>query len=374
MATNRTYPFEHFQFKAGNLILYSAGSPSFPADFTRDTLIAGLLARDPTLLHDQLLFCSQNQGAICDPQSGEEPGKIHHEIPPAEMRGLSTLYNACDTTALYLFGMDIYERLTHDRAFITTQNANIEKAVAYILQHLKSDLFTEDPAYCGGTAYALQVTYWKDSYIPVRQKGDPVYPIVYSLVQAQNIQGLRSAGRLLKQNNLYKRANAMVQALMQLFDEDFQTFPVGIDQEGMIKGVSSDALHMLFYLQLDDIAKDIVDKIAHSAKVLETKLGYRTLSPDIASLTTDKKSAFPGYHTRAVWPFEQALIHLASRKFNLTRVTSVCARIASYLDTYPELFIIEGEEFKKSGTTEQLWTVAAGKYFDNPNEYSFLLA
>ena len=37
--------------------------------------------------------------------TGEEPGKIHHELPGVKQDGLWTTYDACDTTALFLLAL-----------------------------------------------------------------------------------------------------------------------------------------------------------------------------------------------------------------------------------------------------------------------------
>lgn len=70
------------------------------------------------IIREQLRFSSALQGRKKDHYTGEEPGKIHYEYPPVELRGYSVMFNACDTTALYLIAMETYLALTDDRAFI----------------------------------------------------------------------------------------------------------------------------------------------------------------------------------------------------------------------------------------------------------------
>ena len=91
---------------------------------------------------------------------------------------------------------------------------------------------------------------------------------------------------------------------------------------------------------------------------METKIGYRTLSPGEADRVKDK------YHTYTVWPFEQAIIHAGARKFGLTDVQEKCLRIVPYLDTHPEIFTLD-KGIKKGGCDPQLWTIAAKKYFES---------
>jgi glycogen debranching enzyme len=119
---------------------------------------------------------------------------------------------------------------------------------------------------------------------------------------------------------------------------------------------------MLYFLEKDDLPEKRVERIVKASKVLETRLGYRTLDPaekyNAALGTTED-----GYHARTVWPFEQAFIHIAARKFGLPAVTKVSERIVRHLDTFPELFIIDDSGYRSGGSQIQLWTVAAKHYF-----------
>ena len=47
------------------------------------------------------------EGTKVDANTGEEPGKIHHELPGVRLRNMITTYNACDTTALFLIAFVI---------------------------------------------------------------------------------------------------------------------------------------------------------------------------------------------------------------------------------------------------------------------------
>src|SRR5579863_7794123 len=85
--------------------LYQAADPGYAANFSRDSLTYALLAEDLRALRAQIEFSARHQGRRRDPESGEEVGKIHHELPGVLMRGLWTTYNACDTTALFVIGL-----------------------------------------------------------------------------------------------------------------------------------------------------------------------------------------------------------------------------------------------------------------------------
>lgn len=348
------------KFEDGTIIYY-AGIPKFKNNFSRDVFVSGLLARDWEILLSQLILSAKHQGQKKDPQSGEEPGKIHHEIPGVVLEGLSTKYNACDVTALFLIAHRIYQELTGDYSLAETQKDQIERAVAYILSHLKDDVFIETPELSGGKRFALWVTYWKDSVLLDREGGEPFYPVVYPLAHAINISGVRSAAEITASRKLKKIAERMVQKLETMFDKEQGTFPIAIDERGPIHAVSSDALHMLYYLEPGDIPPATLKQIIDTSKVLETPLGYRTLEPEAA------KRMITGYHAKTVWPFEQALIHRGAKIFGLNRPLEITERILEWItDSNPELFELEDDGRVQSGGCDpQLWTIAAKSYFSS---------
>ncbi|MFH1238361.1 MAG: hypothetical protein ABIH79_03175 [archaeon] len=342
-------------------LLYKAGLPHFPRNFTRDSIISAILMKDSKALKHQLSFCASKQGNEKNAYTGEEPGKIFHEFPGVEIHGKSTEFSACDTTALYLIGHEVYQKLTEDKKLATKQSKQIEKACEYIISHLKKDLFAEDPKLSGAKDFALKVTYWKDSEILRRKNGKPRYPVVYTLAHIQNMRGLKSGAKILSSKRLKEQAEKMVTALQKLYYPKLKSYCIAIDAHGPIHGASSDLLHSLFYLDPSDISDEQLNGIVNSSKELETKIGYRTLSPKMAGKVGDQ------YHANTVWPFEQAMIYEGARKFGLTDIQKICLRIISHLDTAPEKFTI-GKEIKKSGCDPQFWTIAAKKYFEAPKK------
>ena len=344
--------------------VYQAGLPGFPRNFTRDGIISAILAGNAEMLEGQIAFSSIHQGIKKDSITGEEPGKIFHEYPGVTIRELSTEYNACDTTALYLIGHRVYQKLTGDDTLLNRYRNNIARAVNYIIKHLDNrDLFIEDPLFCNADKFSLKVTYWKDSSIIGRSEGEPCYPVVYPLAHIQNMNALKSAAGMLELGKLAAIADRMRGALDYLYDESSGTFYLALDKEGPICGISSDALHALFYLETDDLPANKIKEIVESSKILETPIGYRTLSPESAG---ELKSS---YHTRTVWPFEQAIIHAGAKKFALKHVMEVSSRIMPVLDTDPEIFVLEGGQYKKGGCDPQLWTIAAKEYFKSKKAF-----
>lgn len=371
---------ERLKIRINGIEVYAAGLPYFGRNFSRDSLIAGILRRDPEMLRRQISFSAQKQGTKKNPFNGEEPGKIHHEFPAVinEARGVSTEFNACDVTALWLIALREYKNLTGDRSLIERYRRNIAAAADYIQQHLDAGLFFDDPKFCGSDTWALDVTYWKDSIMIGRKGGRPLYPVVFTLAHIINSKGLESAAEFLGSSDIKRSAETMIAALGRLWDEETGNFLIAQDRGGAIRAVSSDSLHALFYLDSDDIPAHYPERIVESSRVLESPAGYRTLDPGVA-LEIDEgmdSRIMPGfegaaedsrilYHTRSVWPFEQAMIHGGAKKFGLERPLEVTSRVMSWLeDTDTEYFILEdGGKIKKAGCDPQLWTIAAKHYF-----------
>lgn len=343
----------------GKFQLYNAGLPNFPRNFSRDSLVSAILVGDADALRNQLSFCAVRQGANKNLHTGEEPGKIFHEYPGYLMKnGLSTEYAACDTTALYVICHEIYQRLTGDKNLAKAQASNIKQAVGYIRAHLKDDLFIESPEFCGAKQFALKVTFWKDSALINRKEGEPVYPVVYTLAHIQNMCAMRKAAKLLDSEELKNISNKMSESLQKLYDSEQGTLYIAVDAQGPIRGVSSDPLHALFYLEREDLQKEQLERIIQSATEIETPAGYRVLTPQLTHKIEDQ------YHANTVWPFEQAIIHSGAKKFDFPHVQEVSSRVISYLDTDPEILTLNESKVKKGGCDPQLWTIAAKKYFE----------
>lgn len=352
--------------------VYGAGIPTYARNFTRDAIISSLLMEDSKMMKNQLMFSAHLQGKKKDNFTGEEPGKIFHEHPAVIKRGLSPEFNASDTTALFLLGHEIYQKWTRDRELAEKQKENIKKAVGYIKSHLKGGAFIESPKFWGAKKGSLNVTYWKDSEIVDRESGVPAYPVTYFLNQVQNYRGMKSAYFLLKDEKIKKDIAAMKNYIDEKFyDKKEKRFYIAIDKKGPVGADSSDELHSLFYFGEDELKPEIVDNIVRNSSAIETDYGYRTLSEKDSYRVSDP------YHAMTLWPFEQAIINIGAKKFNLKKVEQISSRIVKHLDTAPEIFDIlsreKGKVFKKGGCDPQLWTLAAKEYFKNQEKYRIVV-
>ncbi len=339
--------------KKGNL--YDAGHPGFPRNFSRDSIISAILMEDNEMLKNQLLRCAEKQGKASNPDTGEEKGKIFHEDPSVKINEKWTDFAACDTTAMFLIGLENYLNFSADKTLAESLKSNIEAAVEYIYRHTPKNLFLEDPRYCGADNFALKVTYWKDSALIQRVGGEPKYPVTYALAHVQNLRALRCAQEIL-QTDYQQKITQMLDGLHSLFDPSLGLFAAFADEDGKEYIICSDMLHALSYLKPGDLTPVELQSIEKMAETLETSHGYRTIEAKYCNLNE-------AYHSCTLWPFEQAMIHNGANHFDLLKIAEVSARIYKYLDTAPELFFIGEDSFTKSGCDPQLWTIATKTYF-----------
>jgi len=344
--------------------LYCAGLPHYPKNFTRDSLVCSFIFKDKDMLKEQLKFCAHKQGTKKNRKSGEEPGKIFHEYPPFRLFGYNTEYNTCDSNALFLIGHEKYYQWTKDKSLIKKQKENIRKAVNNTLLHLNSDnLFIESPKFSGGKRFLLPTTYWKDTGLIKRFFRTPKYPVVYSLAHIQNLAGIRSAARILQDKILEKKAQEMKKALNKLWDKKRGNFYLAIDKKGKISATDSDTLHALYYLEKGDLTKEQLNKIIEGSKKLESFAGYRARGLEHRGMI-----GYWGHdYSYMVWPFEQAIIHAAAKKFKIKHLQEVSKRVAKFIkskDSY-EILSIKNNKVKGIGCKTQLWTMAAKHYFNN---------
>lgn len=294
--------------------------------FPRDSFISAFLLKDAKFLKDLLFFCIKHQGKKYDSRTGEEPGKIPNEWPESILRGLSTEYNAADTTPLFLIGFYKYFIWTEDINFVRKHAQSINSAISYILKHMKNGIFWEDPKFCGAKRYARKATYWRGGGFVARRNRETVFPATYSLLQVQIVMGLRCAAKLSRKVKLkfnYKFLNSLANDVAKTIFNEFwcKNYPaVSIDKKGRICDLYSDYLNMLFYLEPSDIPKKKLNEIIKASKILETAFGYRAYDPR-------EKAYAPGsYHHGAIWPWDQAYIALGAIKHNKKKGCQGCSK------------------------------------------------
>lgn len=346
---------------------YAAGFPHYPRNFSRDTIIAGIISSSGDLLSSQLAISAHHQGVNYDPLTGEMPGKIHHEFPGVKLSSGDkyTTYNACDTTALFLIAAEgilhLNKRALSD--FLQQNTRKLEQAVDYIFAHVGNDnLFSEKPPE-GSDNYALKVTYWKDSILPQTDgKIEPVYPVVFALAHFIAARGLLSASRLLGDTSLSSTADKMFQTGIKEFIRP-DSYTVYRDSTEELRQVSSDELHSLAYIPRMYANLLPIEAMQDRSESLMTPFGYMCTPSEVSKQLSDR------YHGDTVWVFEQAMIHYGATKFSLDREAGVAASIAEHIGEGQELFSVSSlsEEGAKlpipAGNDRQLWSKAAIEYF-----------
>lgn len=368
----------------------------FPRIFLRDKYRVDQLDPNQESMRQAIKFGAARQGRKFDRLTGEIPGAFPHEVDlvtgiGVELPGIpgyNTLYNAHDIPADWLNNLKLYQLLYSDNNLAVELNGNLTRATDYIYLHTQNNEseFRIDPGLCHAKRFALNVTDWRDSVVPGRKDGKFHYPAVITLLQAQNMSGLESAAYILDTlPNIYQdssteeaswkakaKAKLMREALIgKLYDYDQDTFLIAKDERGKITGVSSDSLHLLYYVRPDYLPQEQLRGLLKSSQVLETEAGYVGLDPSMAATMRNL------YHAANVWPFEQAFINAGARVhleyalrkgFSeeaelLRRVIEVSSRVMEFIkDSDPEI-LDSRNGFKGGGGNPQAWTVAAKEYF-----------
>lgn len=350
-----------FETNGKSLTLYRAGIKDNEVRFdlfSRDLLLSALMRGNTSFLKRTLEFAFHTQGTKKDPKTGEEPGKVIHEYQTIKRKGLKTHYNACDVTQLTLIGLSRYLEASGDIDFLNRWKENVKAGLDYILRHLDEGLFRESPAYSNAKNYALNSTYWKDEQIPERE--EPDYPVVYSLVQAQTISALRAVAGIANKidwggnpDDLEQKAEELRKKLFsELWNSELDYPVVAWDQKGKVSGITSDGLHILYYLREGDIPEDKLNSIMNASTQLETPYGFRTYAPDQPGYAPEN------YHLGSVWPFEQYFIASVGKRLNRSRLEDIAFGSLDAITEHGfyELFSWNGEKLKPLGCEKQLWT------------------
>jgi glycogen debranching enzyme len=293
------------------LSLYHAGKKGDKVHFGlfgRDLLTTSLMTQGTQMMQEAIQFVCATLGKKLDPVTGEEPGRGIHEFSPVMMRGRLTHYNAVEVSLLLLIIAAKYLGMTMNDTFIREEKQGLIAAIAYLRAHMHDGFFLEDPQRCGAERYALRATYWKDSTLPGHT--DPEYPVAYTLVQTEAIAALRAAAKLAEPlgisdqaEELRIMADKVTECLFTDFWDEEANYPLlARDETGKVHGISSDALHMLAYLQKEDIPPGKLAGIVKGARQLATPYGYRTYAPGQIDYSPI------AYHLGAIWPFEQVFI------------------------------------------------------------------
>jgi glycogen debranching enzyme len=306
--------------------LYGAGRPAYLTLFGRDAIILALAAlpfrRGPA--ESALRILARLQGCSEDRWTGEQPGRIPHELRLGESgrfgRRPPISFGSVDATPLFVVLLDEYASQTGDLTLARELEGHARAALEWMWRYgdADGDLLIEYGQ--GDDATRIRNQSWKDSddaiVFPNGALADP--PIAASEVQAYAYAALRRGARLARRawgddvlaRDLARRAAA----LRQRFDEAFwlpdeQTYAMALDpQKRPIPTLSSSIGHLL--------AAGIVPHARSGLLVsqmlrrpLNSGWGVRTVASGSAAFDP------LGYHRGTIWPHDVAVGVLGAARY-----------------------------------------------------------
>ncbi|WP_069868298.1 amylo-alpha-1,6-glucosidase [Streptomyces malaysiensis] len=339
----------------------AAGAPWFLTLFGRDSLWAArmLLPLGTELAAGTLRTLARRQGAVADPDTEEQPGKILHEV----RRSTQNFNEAFAVPPVYYGTVDatpLWITLLHD----SWRWGLAPEQVEQLLPHTESALaWIRDQAaeaddgflrYVDRTGRGLANQGWKDSGDAIRHRdgrlADP--PIALCEVQAYAYEAARGGAALLR---AFGRPGADVweewaEGLATRFRKRFWVedargaYPaVALDRDGRpVDSVTSGFGHLLGTGLLNQ-----EESAALAARLtgpdLDSGHGLRTLSSDSVGFNPY------GYHIGSIWPHDTAIaVHGLVRAGFPDAAASLAAGLltasAGFAGRLPELFAGHGAE------------------------------
>jgi glycogen debranching enzyme len=315
--TTRTAP-EH--------ALPAAGLPWFMTVFGRDSILTSLQALPftPELAASTLVALGDRQGTRVDDFRDEDPGRIPHEMRYGELtafeeRPHSPYYGSADATQLYVVLLDEYERWTGDADLVRNLENEARAALNWIDEYA-------DLQHNGYVSYerrretGLENQCWKDSWDSISYRNGELagYPRATSELQGYAYDAKMRGARLAREfwGDPAYAAKLEIDAadLKTRFNRDFWVedggyFAISIEPDGRkVDSLTSNNGHLLWSGIVDDEKAPSV--VAHlMGPRLYSGWGIRTLAEGEARYNPI------GYHTGAVWPFDNSFIAWGLRRY-----------------------------------------------------------
>ncbi|MGW8489631.1 amylo-alpha-1,6-glucosidase [Streptomyces sp. NPDC055886] len=304
-----------------------AGVPWFLTLFGRDSLLTSLFALPyrPELAAATLSALAATQGTAHDPDRGEQPGRIVHEIRHGELAHFRQVpygryYGSIDATPLFLVLLEKYTRATGDPSPASRWEGQARAAVDWMFRDGGLDehgylVYTPD-------VRGLVNQNWKDSAGAVcfADGTQAEGPIAVSEAQGYAYDALVRTARLARtcwSDAAYaERLERAAAGLRDRFSRDFwmpeADFPaLALDGRGRrADALASDAGHLLWSGILD----------AEQAG----RVGRRLMEPDffsgwaVRTLASGQQAYHPlSYHRGSCWPHDNAVILLGLARHGL---------------------------------------------------------
>ncbi|MFJ4923388.1 glycogen debranching N-terminal domain-containing protein [Streptomyces sp. NPDC088725] len=297
----------------------AAGSPWFLTLFGRDSLWAArmLLPLGTELAAGTLRTLARRQGAVTDPGTEEQPGKILHEVrrEEANLREGATLppvyFGTVDATPLWVILLHDAWRWGLDPEQVRALLPHAEAALEWLAEYgdADGDGLLE---YIDTTGNGLANQGWKDSGDSIRWRDGTLAeaPIALCEVQAYGYEAAMAGAALLRAFDRpgAERWEEWAAQLQRRFRESFwvddengRYVAVALDaNKRPVDAVTSAFGHLLGtgLLNQEESAL-LVARIA--GPELDSGFGLRTLSTDSTGFNPF------GYHIGAIWPHDTAI-------------------------------------------------------------------
>jgi glycogen debranching enzyme len=305
----------------------AAGVPWFVGLFGRDSLLPTIqcLAFNPDLGPRTAGSLAHWQGTRkSDSRTGEEPGKILHELRVGELAHLHEVsqtptYAAVDSTPLFLIAIARHVVWTGAMALFDTLRPNIDRALDWLARKTdenEAGYVTYDGLTEGGQPVNQS---WRDSGTGVlRHDGSyPIPPLALVEVQGYAYQARMLIAPLLRRSGENARADRLEADARDLQARFLRDFWMEADD--------------CYCLALEKGGRQVASITSNAAQVLWTgiatteharRIAARVMKPDMFSgwgvrtLSADHPRFDPlAYQQGSVWPFENAVIVSGLRRY-----------------------------------------------------------
>ena len=305
----------------------AGGMPWFVSPFGRDSILAALqtLVFDPRPAEGVARLFAHYQGRRDNTKTGEQPGKIPHELRLGAMAHLKEVtaqpsYMSVDSTPLFLILIGRHVEWSGSLALFEELRPAIDAALEWMAKQLASDP-NGFLSYRGESAEGPINQGWKDSTsgVPRKNGGSPAPPIALCEVQgyAYLAQTLMAAAFLrASETSRAARLKKAAAGLRKRFNRDFWMESEGCYALALEKGkrqvtvVTSNAGQVL-WSGIADATKAARTAKRLMASDMDCGWGIRTLS------SLEKAYNPLNYHLGSVWPFDTGLIVAGFRRYRL---------------------------------------------------------
>jgi glycogen debranching enzyme len=296
-----------------------AGFPRFMELFGRDSLISSmeLSYLYPEMLKSTLIILSNKQGTSYNNDTGEEPGKILHEL--AEKVSFENnidkekwvkpgiaMYYSIDSTPLFAIACEFYLNKYNDNRFLNLIKIPLENAIKWLIKKSeKNGFLTYNKIETQGK---LASQGWMDGAWETYNElpGD----IALIEIQGYMFEALKKYNKIFPENPFYDRIKNILCFLKKnvdkyfwMINENYYSPAVSINNGEIehIRSVTSNAGHLLFTGLLGKDKKESIVKRIFKNDMM-TPYGIRTLS--------SHSNKFNPYHYQSgsIWPNDNWII------------------------------------------------------------------